>query len=223
MTWRFCHRDVTIVNMSASGSSPSIPAPQGYHHGDLQRALVLAARGLVDSGGAAALTLRAAAQLAGVSATAPYRHFADRTALLAAVLTEGFHDLQTALAAARTAQSDPVAAYLAVGRAYIGFADTHQHLYRLMFGVECNKLMYPTLLAAGQAAFSEVLQAATACEAAGLTGSRSAADVALAGWAVVHGIAALHVDGILNVVTPHTLPEATDALLGILVEGIAPR
>lgn len=223
MTWRFWHHNVTIVNMSASGSSPSIPAPQGYHHGNLQRALVLAARGLVDSGGAAALTLRAAAQLAGVSATAPYRHFADRTALLAAVLTEGFHDLQTALAAARTAQSDPVAAYLAVGRAYIGFADTHQHLYRLMFGLECNKVMYPALMAAGQAAFAEVLQAAEACQAAGFTGSRSAADVALAGWATVHGVASLHVDGVLNVVTPHTLPQATDALLTILVEGVAPR
>lgn len=223
MTWRFWHPDVTIVNMSVSGSSPSIPAPQGYHHGDLQRALVLAARGLVDSGGASALTLRAAAQLAGVSATAPYRHFADRTALLAAVLTEGFHDLQAVLAAARSGQTDPVAAYLSVGRAYIGFADAHRHLYRLMFGLECNKLMYPALMAAGQAAFAEVLQAAEACQAAGFTGTRSAADVALAGWATVHGIASLHVDGVLNVVTPHTLEQAADALLAILVEGIAPR
>lgn len=209
--------------MTVRKPAASIPVSKGYHHGDLQRALLLAARTLVDAGGAEGLTLRGAAQLAGVSAAAPYRHFADRNALLAGVLSEGFHELQGALQAAREAQPDPVTAYLAVGRAYIAFADAHRQLYRLMFGVECNKLMYPTLLAAGQAAFSEVLQAATACQAAGLTGSRSAADVALAGWAVVHGIAALHVDGILNVVTPHTLPEATDALLGILVEGIAPR
>lgn len=200
-----------------------IPTPQGYHHGDLRRALLLAARGLVEDGGAAALTLRAAARLAGVSAAAPYRHFADRRALLAAVLTEGFRDLQAALQAARCAQADPVAAYLAVGRAYIAFADAHRQLYRLMFGVECNKLMYPVLLAAGQASFGEVLQAATDCQAAGLTGARSAGDVALAGWAVVHGIASLHVDGVLNMVTPHTLPQAADALLAILVEGIAPR
>ena len=77
--------------------------------------------------------------------------------------------------------------------------------------------------AASDVVADHVDRAVSSGSSAGLTGSRSAADVALAGWAVVHGIAALHVDGILNVVTPHTPPEATDALLGILVEGIAPR
>ena len=200
-----------------------IPKPQGYHHGDLHRALLMAARQMVEDGGAQALTLRGAAQKAGVSAAAPYRHFEDRDALLAAVITEGFDELTAATEAARTAASDPVSAYLAVGEAYLGFAATHPSLYRLMFGIDCHKPSYPELLQAGQRAFGVVLKAARECSAAGLTGERPAEHIALAGWSMVHGLASLHVDGVLGLVLPVPLPDAAAALFAILTDGVKPR
>ena len=208
---------------TAPGKKPRIPRPQGYHHGDLRRALLIAARQMVEEGGSQALTLRGAAQRAGVSSAAPYRHFADRESLLAATMAEGFDELAAATDAARAAAPDPVQAYLAVGRAYLGFAAAHPLLYRLMFGVECNKPEYPELLAAGERAFGVVLQAARDCAEAGLIGTRAPEQVALAGWSMVHGLASLHVDGVLGLVLPMPLPDAAEALFQVLVEGVRPR
>ncbi|MBW8822960.1 MAG: TetR/AcrR family transcriptional regulator [Xanthomonadales bacterium] len=203
--------------------STPIPRPQGYHHGDLRRALLLAARKLVELGGSPALTLRAAAQQAGVSPAAPYRHFEDRDALLAAVLAEGFRELAATLEAARVSVPAPIDSYLAVGSAYLQFAAGNPRLYRLMFGSECNKLQYPDLLEAGQEAFAVVVRAAHQCAAAGLAGSHSPDDVALAGWSVVHGLASLQTDGVLERVTPRPLPDVAQALFSILVGGVVPR
>lgn len=194
-----------------------------YHHGDLRRALLAATRTLLEQGETGALTLRAAALAAGVSAAAPYRHFADREALIAAVMTEGFNELADAIEQARRGGQDPVSAYLAVGHAYLAFAVANPQLYRLMFGIECNKPGHPDLLDAEQRAFGVVLQAARDCSSAGLIGARTPEHVALAGWAVVHGLSTLHVDGALGVVLPMSLPDATEALFSILIEGIAPR
>lgn len=194
-----------------------------YHHGDLRQALLDAARRLLEDGGSTALTLRAAAQAAGVSAAAPYRHFADREALLAATLAQAFGELAQALESARNAAPDPVAAYLAVGHAYLGFATAHPRLYRVMFGVECNKPEHPGLIAAEHGAFGVVLQAARDCGDAGLIGERLPEHVALAGWTTVHGLASLHVDDVLGIVLPIELPDAARALFSILIEGIAPR
>jgi len=64
-----------------------------HHHGDLRRAIVQAARELIEESGPAKVNLRAIARRAGVSAAAPYHHFVDRTAVVAAVATEGFREL----------------------------------------------------------------------------------------------------------------------------------
>ena len=81
-----------------------------YHHGNLRRALLDGALRLVEDQGAEALTLRAAARRAGVSQAAPYRHFADKQALLAAVAEEGFRALTEAMrrSAARGMRSSPM-------------------------------------------------------------------------------------------------------------------
>ena len=192
-----------------------------YHHGDLRSALLQAARELIERD--AALTLRGAAELAGVSAAAPYRHFSDRDALYAAVLAQGFEELATRTDAARAAAGDPVQSYLAVGTAYLRFAAAHPALYRRMFGPDCDKPGYPDLLAAEQRAFGVVRDAADACAAAGLI-TRPALDVAIAGWTMVHGLASLHTDGTLAVVhRQHELAATAQAIFGILIEGVLPR
>src|SRR6516164_3531446 len=67
--------------------------PKPYHHGDLRHALIQAGLEMLSEGGAAALDLRKVARRAGVSHAAPYRHFADKQALVAAINEEGFRRL----------------------------------------------------------------------------------------------------------------------------------
>lgn len=200
-----------------------ISSRESYHHGDLRSALVIAARQLLEEGGASALSLRAAAQIAGVSAAAPYRHFRDREALYAAVLVDGFGELTALLETARTEAPDPVQAYLSVGRAYLGFAARQPALCSMMFSPEFDRVLHPELLEAGRAAFGVVLEAARTLQAAGLSGNRPAEAVALAGWTTVHGLASVQADGLLRHVLAMDAEDAGEALFSILIEGIAPR
>src|SRR5688500_20294568 len=96
-----------MFTLSTCGDSfarmPGARRRAAYHHGALRRALVESALPLLRAGGAEALTLRAVARAAGVSQTAPYRHFADRAALVAAVADDGFRRLRERLIAAARA------------------------------------------------------------------------------------------------------------------------
>src|SRR6188474_3506406 len=81
-------------------------AARPYHHGDLRQALVDAAIDLLREEGPEALTLRGAARAAGVSQAAPYRHFKDRRALVAAVADDCFRRLRLAMSESAS-QSPP--------------------------------------------------------------------------------------------------------------------
>ena len=108
---------------------------QPYHHGDLRRALLDATLALAGERGAAGVTLREVARVAGVSQTAPYRHFPDKLAMLAAASEEGFALLNAALRAAlKASKSDPHAELLTLGASYVRFALDHAAHFRLMFG-----------------------------------------------------------------------------------------
>jgi len=107
-------------------------AESSYHHPDLRTALVKAATAAIERSGYENLSLRELAESLGVSRAAPYRHFADRRALLAAVAAEGFERLTTvynATAEQKTAHDRLAAA----GRAYLAFAAERPQLFRLMF------------------------------------------------------------------------------------------
>jgi AcrR family transcriptional regulator len=104
----------------------------GYHHGDLRRTLVRIARDQIAKSGAHAMSLASLARLAGVSQPAPYRHFADRNALLEAVTTEGFEEFSAALTAAAAAGGRDDA-LKAMALAYVEFGEANIELYRLMF------------------------------------------------------------------------------------------
>src|SRR5215468_8751049 len=71
-----------------------------YHHGDLREALVQAALREAEQGGPEAISIKALAKELGVSQPAPYRHFADREALLAAVTAEAFRQFTATMRAA---------------------------------------------------------------------------------------------------------------------------
>ena len=104
-----------------------------YHHGDLAKALVAAALAAVEKDGPEAVSLRDLAQSLGVSRAAPYRHFADREALLAEVAALGFADLIAAYEAALALPGDGRVRLKALNRAYFDFAVRRPGLHRLMF------------------------------------------------------------------------------------------
>ncbi len=170
-----------------------------YHHGDLGRALLDAALALIEETGAGALTLRAVARRVGVTHAAPYRHFEDKAALLAAVAGEGFKLLTERMTTARDAvEGDARARMTAIGVAYVGFAVEHTAHYRVMFGRDLDGLPaeHP-FRAAGQAAFG-VLTGCVA-ELMGRPGepcgaSSACTDRAIVAWATVHGLALLMAD-----------------------------
>jgi AcrR family transcriptional regulator len=104
-----------------------------YHHGDLRRALIDAGRGLLEREGIAALSLRAVAREAGVSAAAPYHHFKDRAALLGAIAHDGHVALLQSMRKAFDNSTPGQDRIVAVGVAYVEFAVANPALYRLMF------------------------------------------------------------------------------------------
>ncbi len=163
-------------------------AAKAYHHGDLRDALVRAALGLLEDGEVTEVSVRAAARRAGVSTGAPYRHFADRDALLSAVAAVGYRELASALGAAHHAPAS--AGDLAeIAVAYVQFALTRPGLFRVMFAEGCDRTN-PDRVAA-VAAITEYVKAI----ARQVIPSADAEPLATAMWALVHGLAFLHLDG----------------------------
>ena len=171
-----------------------------YHHGDLPRALLSAALAIVESRGSEALTLRAAARLAGVSQTAPYRHFANKEAILAAVAEEGFRSLMAAMAHAAALADSPLQRLRAVGLAYVTFATHHSSHFRVMFGREmADRSASTSLRQISTDTFNVVVGVISDCQRAGLVRSEEpAADLALTAWSTVHGLSTLLVNGVLD-------------------------
>ena len=107
---------------------------ESYHHGNLRQALVDATVGLIEEKGPMGFTLAEAARLAGVSAAAPYRHFAGRDELLTEVARQGFHDFAQRLEAAfDSGKPTALSAFLRLGQAYLRFASEKPGFYMAMF------------------------------------------------------------------------------------------
>ncbi|WP_374470296.1 TetR/AcrR family transcriptional regulator [Phenylobacterium sp.] len=120
-----------------------------YHHGDLRRALVDAARRLLETDGPSALSLRAVAREAGVSPAAPYHHFKDKGELLDAVAHEGWMMLDQAMADAK-AKAEGRAKLTAIGIAYVCFARDNPALYRVMYDAARDKESLPMEVKEGE-------------------------------------------------------------------------
>ena len=106
-----------------------------YHHGNLREALLDTAIEQLHEGGVENLSLRALARAVGVSQTAPYRHFEDKSELLAAMATNGYRDLLRALRETGDAAGDcPKEQLFAFAHAYVDYAANNPQLFKLMFG-----------------------------------------------------------------------------------------
>lgn len=116
--------------------------PRPYHHGDLRRGLVDAARRLLEAEGPTALSLRAVAREAGVSPAAPYHHFKDKAELLDAVAHEGWQLLNDAMREAKS-RVEGRQQLTQLGIAYVCFARDHPALYRVMYDAARDKESLP--------------------------------------------------------------------------------
>ncbi|MFF6834353.1 MULTISPECIES: WHG domain-containing protein [unclassified Streptomyces] len=172
-----------------------------YHHGDLRAACLRAARELLEEDGSAGLSLRAVARRAGVSATAPYRHYADREALVSAVAAEGYRELAEHLTAAHPAPSTPDD-LAAVAVAYVRFALEHPALFRAMFAEPCDPTSEERV--AATAAISEYVRGIVRDAFPGVEDTDALATTV---WALVHGLAFLHLDGKLDTSTPEAVAD----------------
>lgn len=177
--------------MAGQESVPERAKRGTYHHGDLKRTLTQAALELVAEKGPKGFTLREVARRAGVSVAAPYRHFADKSQLLAAVATQGFTQLHEALDAVADETGDPRQQMLAMGRAYVRWAATHPDHYQVMFGVELDKSENPDLSAAGLRAFDDMLNAIVRCQRANVLPPGDPREIAGPTWSLIHGVATL--------------------------------
>jgi AcrR family transcriptional regulator len=174
-----------------------------YHHGDLRDALVLAALREVELGGPEAVSLKALAKQLGVSQPAPYRHFADREALLAAVTAEAFRQFSAMLRESINKPSKR-SKLSRLAQATLDFGLRRNGIYRLMFA---SRTMAAApkgseLHQAAMETFGLVLEALEA-PAVGLLRERHALQI----WAALHGVVMLAEQGLLTGQVAHITRE----------------
>lgn len=138
------------------------------------------------------LSLRALAREAGVSATAPYRHFPTKNCLLAAIASEGFSELLERMRANVGRANDPIDCITVCGRAYIEYALDNPIKFHLMFGGAIADFSpYEDLQATSSAAFDVVIELIGNAQAAGLIEAAPLEEIASYLWSAIHGISSL--------------------------------
>jgi AcrR family transcriptional regulator len=165
-----------------------------YHHGDLRDALVQAALREAEQGGPEAISIKALAKKLGVSQPAPYRHFADREALLQAVTAEAFRQFNAILreTLAKPSKRSKLSRF---AQAALDFGLRRNGIYRLMFAsrtMACAEEGSELHVAADETL--ALLIESMEVPAVGLIRERQALQV----WAALHGVISLAEQGLLT-------------------------
>ena len=181
-----------------------------YHHGDLPAALIDAAVELIEEKGIAGLTLREVARRVGVTHAAPYRHFKDKSALVAAVAEEGFRRITDRIARDSASLPD-------CGRIYLEFAVAHPEHFRVMFGSAALRARTASLNEAYEQLMEQLRLAVRRAESSSIVAAGDIDARTRLLWAQWHGLASLVVSG-------HTSkPERElDDHFAMLLAGIGP-
>ena len=163
-----------------------------YHHGDLKNALIQAGIEILSRDGLPALSLRNVAKQAGVSHMAPYAHFADKQALIAAIAAEGFAKLYDKLSAAQQSQPEPVQSLFATAHAYLQFALDEPEHFNITFSgaVEAEK-DYPEYVEQSQRCFRLVVTLVAECQSEALFAGDDPQLLAVSIWSCIHGFVQL--------------------------------
>jgi len=168
-----------------------------YHHGDLKNALIKAGVEILAEEGLGALSLRKVAKQAGVSHAAPYSHFADKQALIAAISTEGFKQLYVQIKEIlETHQNDPKKLLIETAWTYVQFALNMPDRFKLMFSSVLEKEKdYPEFVEISQENFLQLVQIVEICQQAGILRHGAPDLVAVSVWSTVHGFVSLLLEG----------------------------
>jgi AcrR family transcriptional regulator len=168
-----------------------------YHHGDLKNALIQAGVEILAEEGLGGLSLRKVAKQAGVSHAAPYAHFKDKQALIAAISTEGFKRLYLQIQNVLVQYADhPDLLLLETAWAYCQFALNETDSFKLMFSSVLEKEKdYPDFVEASKKSFSQLLEIVKTSQASGVLKQGSADLLAVGVWSAVHGFISLFLEG----------------------------
>lgn len=214
-------------------SPPSVRAPRAraaqparaYHHGDLRRALIDAARQQLAAAGAHGLSLREVSRAAGVSHSAAYRHFPSKAVLLAALAEGGFRELTQAMQQEiATRGPDPIAQLKGAGVGYVGFGVARPALLQLMFSDQVgHRGDHPALDDAAKAAYLTLSDLTEAAQRAGRLRPGDPGLLSLALWTQVHGLALLYAADRIGPPGQRPPPsdQVADALGDLLFGGMA--
>src|SRR4051812_49139343 len=109
-------------------------AERGYHHGNLRAALIEASFGLLAERGLPGFSVAQVARAVGVSTASPYRHFADRDALLAAVAARAAEELTARINADVAAVGpDPLERFATTAGTYVRYVDERGAGFNVIF------------------------------------------------------------------------------------------
>jgi AcrR family transcriptional regulator len=170
--------------------------PKAYHHGDLRRTLIEAGLEVLEQSGVAALELREVARRAGVSHAAPYRHFANKGAFLAALIEVGFYRLAEQIEeAVGSVFNKPEVRLQKLASAYVHFAQANPWLMREMFsGLTIKKESSLGVHDATQAVSKLFITIVEEGQSKGLVRSGNSGELASVIWALLHGMSILIIE-----------------------------
>jgi AcrR family transcriptional regulator len=184
-----------------------------------------ASRDLLRQKGIVGFSMRGVAERVGVSATALYRHFADKDALLATLLDEGFSTFSSYLMRA-LAEKTPLERLRGAGYAYFDFARDHPRDYALMFMTPCQDLgldhVSESARARMDATFVFLVDRVKECIEAGVCEPLDPMAIALNIWAEVHGLACLRLNGQLAEMDGPAFRAAVEFMLDRIAASLHP-
>jgi len=171
-----------------------------YHHGDLKNALIQAGIEILSVDGIKGLSLRRVAKRAGVSHAAPYAHFKDKQALIAAISTEGYKKLFVQLNQIdQQYTNDPLKKLVEVAWCYLQFAVNNPAHFKLTFsGVIEKEKDYPAFVEISQKSFAFITDLVAKCQAVGVLRAGPSDLIAVHLWGSIHGLATLLIEGQLS-------------------------
>jgi AcrR family transcriptional regulator len=195
--------DVGSVNINVGNAhillyNRFMPVKDHYHHGALKETLLVEAMHDLETEGLEGVSLRKLAETAGVSKTAPYRHFADKRELLVAIAADGFRLLAEKLESVPEEETgDAVSGIRSLFRAYVEFARERPALYKLMISRLGYELHSEACRLNSERALGTLIRAVQRAQAAGWRSGKEGMALVLSLWASVHGWATLLIDGLL--------------------------
>lgn len=186
--------------------------------------LIEAAAALLDSGGEASVTLRAVAHAVGVSHNAPYRHFADRAALLAAVAERDFVTFTAAFDAIHVSGRPPMAKVRQALGDLIEYGERFPARYRLLFSDPNIGSRGGTLERAAMATFAAFARIISGAQASKDLPPLPTAKVAGLIYGTVHGLIDLQAGGRLRAEKGlATATEGVETLIDIISAASKPQ